>query len=142
MTQFVWRIDSENYLPSKGKLGDNMPTGVFVTQVCKQLDFYSDTYTLEQLKGGSVEHCHSHIVSEKPQEKTDEYLRLVSRLKKINTKFGLGPNPTQLSEEDILQLSLENVSQGFRCFGYVLNSVFYLIYLDPYHKVYKKQKHP
>lgn len=142
MTQFVWRIDSKNYLSSKGAQGDDLPTKTFITQVCKRLDDCSSSHTLEELKSGKIPHCHSHIVSTSNKDKTEDYLRLVKKLKDINTTLGSGPNPTQLSEEDILQISLDNISDRFRCFGYVLNNVFYLIYLDPYHKVYKHQKHP
>jgi hypothetical protein len=138
MTQFRWHIDGNNYLSAgSGQYGDNMPARQFITVICKKLDWYSINYSLEELKSGSIRHCHAHDKSKVPENPSEEYKSLFRQLVKINTRLGQNETPTQLDETDIMQLCLDDVKKGYRCFGYVMNDVFHLIYLDPYHKVYE-----
>ena len=140
MTAFVWSIDAENYLWDKNKrpYEDSASLRSFISQVCKQLDFYAKNYTLEQLQNGDVAHCHRHK-QEIANVKSPEYQRLFDRLRDINKMLGERKNavPTQIEPKDILQLAFPNIEDRFRAFGYVLDNVFYLIYFDRYHKVYK-----
>lgn len=152
MTKFKWTIDTNNFLhnlpsektdhrlPTQILIEDKMSARQFLKSVCGQLNSYAETYSLEQLKSGCVDNCHSHTTDKIPPIKTPEYTRLFDKLKVINTKLGVscGPEdiPSFLGEEDILQIALNNISQKFRCFGYMLDDIFHLIYLDPSHKIY------
>ena len=78
--------------------------------------------------------CHLHN-QQKINKETDEYKTLFGQLRKINND--LAEKRIQLEPQDILQVAFPNISDRFRGFGYILDNVFYLIYLDPYHKVYK-----
>jgi len=156
MTKFRWTIDTDNFLhnlpatlidtrlPPQVLIEDKMSAREFLKSVCGQLNSYSETYTLEQLKSGCVDNCHSHTIDKVPPIKTLEYKRLFGKLQDINTKLGnnCGSNniPNFLGEEDILQIALNNINQKFRCFGYILDDIFYLIYLDPSHKIYPVAK--
>lgn len=140
MTAFVWSIDAENYIWDKSKkpYEDKASLRSFINQVCKQLDFYAKNYTLEQLQNGNVEHCHRHNQNI-ANVKSQEYQRLFDKLRDINKMLGERKKTAsaQIEPEDILQLAFPNIEDRFRAFGYVLNGVFYLIYFDVYHKVYK-----
>lgn len=156
MTKFRWTIDTDNFLhnlpsektdprlPKQVLIEDKMSTRDFLKNVCGQLNSYSQIYSLEQLKSGCVDNCHSHTVDKIPPTKTPEYIRLFNKLKDINTGLGnnCGPEvvPNFLGEEDILQIALNNINPKFRCFGYMLDNIFHLIYLDPSHKIYPVAK--
>ena len=83
---------------------------------------------------GTIMSCHLHN-QQKINKETDEYKTLFGQLRKINND--LAEKRIQLEPQDILQVAFPNISDRFRGFGYILDNVFYLIYLDPYHKVYK-----
>lgn len=133
MTAFVWRIDSKHFVHTR-YCSSNLSVRQFINEICRYLDQLSETYTLEQLKGGHVPHCHLHN-QQKINKETDEYKTLFGQLRKINND--LAEKRIQLEPQDILQVAFPNISDRFRGFGYILDNVFYLIYLDPYHKVYK-----
>ena len=137
MKHFKWCIDSKNFIfnitPENGaNFSDQLSTKEFISQVCQQIDFYSDTYSLSLLQSGSVPHCHAHD-PKKPE--SEPYNKL---FQKLNTK--LGEQEIFIEPKDILQLGLDNFRKAYRCYGYVINNEFFLFYLDPYHKIYPKAK--
>lgn len=137
MKYFKWCIDSKNFIfnntPENGaNFSDQLPTKEFINSVCKQIDFYAETYPLSLLQSGKIKHCHAHDPN-KP--KSEAYNKL---FQKLNTK--LGEQEIFIEPKDILQLCLDNIRQTYRCYGYVINNEFFLFYLDPYHKTYPKIK--
>lgn len=140
MKNFEWHIDTNNFIFNDGaKLSDNLDTKQFISTICKQIEWYSNNYTITDLKAGLYKstHCHFH----NPQrEDSEPYNKM---FQKLNTK--LGEQEIFISPEDILQLGLENMKHGYRCYGYIIQNSsgtynFHLFHLDPYHKIYPKQK--
>ena len=137
MTKFYWCIDSENYLSNKDKYADKLPTKDFIRYVAKSLNEYKDKYTLEQIKAKQLPHC--HFCPDLERKKSAEARRLRKHLEEINKSLG-ERMCIALEIEQIFQFPIKNVPNKpeYRCFGYFLDNVFYLVYLDPNHDVYKE----
>lgn len=136
MTKFNWCIDSENYLSNSDKYADKMQTKDFIRYVVKSFNEYKK-YTWEQLKSGSLRRCHH--CSDLNQKKSTTAKRLLKHFEKINENLG-SHKYVALEIEQIFQFPIKGVPNKpeFRCFGYILDNIFHLVYLDPNHEVYKE----
>lgn len=134
MTAFNWRIDWDNYLNNNHKKADKLSTKDFIKKVCPALDYYQ-TYSLEDLLGGKVPHC--HVCTDLDKKKNPEAKNLVRHLEKINRK--LAEETKQIELHYVLQLYLKNIDNlPYRCFGYVDGDLYHIVYFDPKHEVYKE----
>ena len=137
MTEFNWCIDNENYLSNKDKYADKLSTKDFIKYVVGSLNEYKVKYTLEQLKSGTLKRCHPCMDLNK--KKSDAAKRLLKHFEKINEALGK-KECVALEFEQIFQLPIKGIADKteYRCFGYILRDIFYLVYLDPNHEVYKQ----
>lgn len=137
MTKFDWRIDSKNYLSNRNRHADKLSTKDFVRYVVGSLDEYKKQYTWEQLKAKALNRCHACV--DLNRKKSNAAKRLLKHFEKINEELGK-QECVALEFDQIFQFPVKGVPNKpeFRCFGYVLDNIFYLVYLDPDHEVYKE----
>ena len=134
--QFEWRIDSENYISGDA---DKIKTKDFIKYVAKALnDLRKQDFN--QVKSGR----HNHLCCDLETKKSEKAKRLSKEFKRINER--LGEKEGFLLEQgdpettNILQIAIKNYPnrKEFRCYGYIRDNCFYLLYLDPKHEVYKE----
>ena len=137
MTIFNWTIESENYLANSDKQADKMTARYFINYIAHSLNDYKDKYSWEQLRNKSLPHCHS--CTDLHRKKSKEAKALNTHLKKINQNLG-ETKQIALEIDQIFQFPIKGFPNKpeYRCFGYILDNVFYLVYLDPDHLVYKE----
>lgn len=132
--KFNWRIDWENYLSNKHPKADSLHLKDFIKNLCKGLDEYKK-YSLEDLKSGKVPHCHSCLDLDK--KNSQEAKKLLHHLESINNKFS--KEAKQIELHDVLQLNIKCFKGlPYRCFGYLDNDIYNIVYFDPKHEVYKE----
>lgn len=132
MAKFDWRIDSANYLSGDG---DKIKTKDFLQIVAASLNDYR-RYEMEDLLAGRVKNCHAcHDLESKSSR---EAKKLAKHIESINAQLGQEGIAIELT--GILQLKIKGFRNKpeFRCYGYIDDGYFYLVHLDPEHKIYKE----
>jgi len=134
--KFDWRIDAEHYLRGDA---DKIKTKDFIEHIAKALNDFRK-YDFEQIKTLK----HNHLCCDLKFKKSAQAKRLNKHFEKLSTE--LGEKEEFLLEQgdlvttNILQLFIKGFPNcaEFRCYGYIRDNCFYLIYLDPKHEVYKE----
>lgn len=106
----------------------------FVKKVCPSLDKYKDS-DCKDLLNGCKPHCHSCLDLDKKQSRAAK--KLVSQLIKINNEWE--DKAKQIELHNVLQLYLKGIDElPYRCFGYIDEGVYNIVYFDPKHEVYEE----
>lgn len=131
---FDWTIDADDYLNNNSAHADKVKAADFIAYVISSLNDYKK-YTYVQLKNKAVRH--THFCENLKHSGTADGKRLYKHIsEKINER--LARQSVQIEPDDILQLAIKGYpnKSSYRAFGYILNNIFHLVYLDPEHKVY------
>ncbi len=128
--KFDLQIDFEHFI--FGSKADKITLKDFVKNYLPKLYKYKKKYTFNQLKQGHVQHC--HICNDIEKLGSNEGKKIAKHIQEINAHT----TGVAILPEDILQISLGNIcNTPVRCFGYILENCYYIVYIDIGHHVYE-----